>query len=718
MADQDKTPLEKPAIPEKLEKDLCILTEAKAREDLLAELERHRNQLQEMVCERTAALEKSREILASRERFERLLSDLSASLVSVSRNRLKDVTDIALTQICRFFRADHCGLFEISPENGTARFVGMTDLEERRQKGWSVDITPDYPWARSQLIEKGEPVIISSLDMLPPEASVDRANLEREGMQALLVLPLHVEGRVTHLIGLRSRRKEHHWLTDQIEQLHAFGEIFAHVLVNKRSHETLQRSERDLAQAQRIACLGSWEWDIRKGTHRWSEEFYRVLGLPPIESAATYEAFLAAVHPDDRPVVHQACMDTISDPGKPYSIEFRIVRPDGTERDVHARADILPDDDGKSARMIGTLQDITEAKRAREDLRKAFEEIKRLKEQTESENVYLRKEIESSAGFPGIIGGSNALKYVKYRIQQVARTKTTALLTGETGTGKGLFAHALHEESDRRDKLFVNVNCAGLPPNLIESELFGREKGAFTGSSARQIGRFELAHGGTLFLDEIGELPLELQAKLLRAIEDGEFERLGSPHPVKVDVRIIASTNRHLAEEVHKGQFRKDLFYRLHVFPITIPPLRQRREDIPALARFFADRFAKNHSRTIKSISNNAMKALESYDWPGNVRELMNVIERSVIVSEGTELKLAEQIDALSLAESTGSARIDALGIKGLSEVEREYILRSLRETGWRIDGDNGAARLLGMNPSTMRARMRKLGIHRPGSTP
>jgi formate hydrogenlyase transcriptional activator len=259
-----------------------------------------------------------------------------------------------------------------------------------------------------------------------------------------------------------------------------------------------------------------------------------------------------------------------------------------------------------------------------------------------------------------------------------------------------------------------------LPPNLIESELFGREKGAFTGSSARQIGRFELADGGTLFLDEIGELPPELQSKLLRGIEDGEFERLGSPHPVKVDVRIIASTNRHLEEEVKKGQFRKDLYYRLHVFPITIPPLRQRKKDIPLLVKFYADRFARNHSRNIRSISSHAMKVLENYDWPGNVRELMNVIERSVILSDSPELQLAEQIDA-SLAGSeqvSGAAPAGEPEIKGLNAVEREHILRTLRATGWRIDGDNGSARLLGLNPSTVRARMRKLGIHRPGSAP
>ena len=313
----------------------------------------------------------------------------------------------------------------------------------------------------------------------------------------------------------------------------------------------------------------------------------------------------------------------------------------------YIKIDASPIDGLDGKYLLFTLSDVTQIKEL-EALEKAFDEIKKLKEQLEAENIYLREEVELKDGPRDIVGVSNPLKYVLHRIQQVARSKTTVLLTGETGTGKGLFARSLHEASDRRDKPFVNVNCAGLPPNLIESELFGREKGAFTGSTARQIGRFELANGGTIFLDEIGEFPLELQAKLLKVIEDGEFERLGSPHTVKVDVRIIASTNRNLEEEIKKGRFRKDLFYRLNVFPVTIPPLRERREDIPLLAKFYAERFSKSHGKDIRKIPTNTMKVLENYSWPGNVRELINVIERAVIVSAGPELRLAEKIDALT----------------------------------------------------------------------
>jgi transcriptional regulator with GAF, ATPase, and Fis domain len=255
-----------------------------------------------------------------------------------------------------------------------------------------------------------------------------------------------------------------------------------------------------------------------------------------------------------------------------------------------------------------------------------------------------------------------------------------------------------------------------LPPNLIESELFGREKGAFTGSTARPIGRFELAQGGTIFLDEIGELPSELQAKLLKVIEDGELERLGSPHPIKLDVRIIASTNRNLDEEIKKGLFRMDLFYRLNVFPITIPPLRERREDILLLAKSFTEKFSKRHGKNIKKISQNTIKALESYDWPGNVRELMHVIERAVILSDRPMLPPVEKVDALQDGppQMKISKDINAPEIKCMADVEREHILATLQRTKWKIAGPQGAAQILRMKPSTMRFRMKKLGLKRP----
>jgi formate hydrogenlyase transcriptional activator len=340
------------------------------------------------------------------------------------------------------------------------------------------------------------------------------------------------------------------------------------------------------------------------------------------------------------------------------------------------------------------------------ELRTALSEIKTMKDQLEAENIYFRQEIRMKHQFDHILGQSDGLKYVLYRAEQVAPTNTTVLILGETGTGKELIAAAIHNLSPRKDRPLITVNCAALPANLIESELFGREKGAFTGADTRQVGRFEIANGSTLCLDEIGELPLEVQAKLLRAIQHNEFERLGSSHTIKVDIRIVATTNRNLEEEVRKGRFRQDLYYRLNIFPITVPPLRQRKEDIPLLVQAFIERYARKLGKQITSIQKETMKALQDYPWPGNVRELESVLERAVILCPGPVLQLADKLDTSSLPLSSA--------VRTLEEMERNQILKTLSETRWRIEGKEGAAGILGLHPSTLRARMHKLGIIRP----
>jgi transcriptional regulator with GAF, ATPase, and Fis domain len=284
----------------------------------------------------------------------------------------------------------------------------------------------------------------------------------------------------------------------------------------------------------------------------------------------------------------------------------------------------------------------------------------------------------------------------------------TVLLLGETGTGKGVLARAIHSSSTRKNRPLITVNCTTLPATLVESELFGRERGAYTGSDARQIGRFELADGGTIFLDEIGEMPLELQSKLLRVIQDGEFERLGSPRTIKTDVRIIAASNRNLEEEIKNGTFRADLFYRLNVFPITIPPLRQRKEDIPLLVNHFVAKFNKKIGKRIETVSNDTLNALQEYHWPGNVRELESVVERAVIISQGSALQVLDRFDTFRKTEEPAGQ-----DVKALAEMEHDHILQVLKKTGWRIEGKNGAAGILGLNASTLRARMRKYGIIR-----
>lgn len=336
----------------------------------------------------------------------------------------------------------------------------------------------------------------------------------------------------------------------------------------------------------------------------------------------------------------------------------------------------------------------------------SFKEIEKLKEQLEAERSYLQDEIKLEFNHGNIIGQSDAIKSVLFKIERIAENDTNVLVLGETGTGKELIARAVHGLSARKNRAMVKVNCATLPVNLIESELFGHEKGAFTGAHVKQLGRFEVSDGTTLFLDEIGELPLELQAKLLRVIQDGEFERLGSLRTLKVDTRIIAATNRNLEEEVRQGRFREDLWYRLNVFPITAPPLRDRKEDIPLLVEYYVGKISKRMGKTFEIIPQEVMTALKGYPWPGNIRELENVLERAVISSLGPKLRLA---DGLRIKGADPPATL-----KTLQAVERDYILRVLEQTQWKIGGKNSASEILGLDRSTLRARMAKLHISKP----
>jgi transcriptional regulator with GAF, ATPase, and Fis domain len=347
-----------------------------------------------------------------------------------------------------------------------------------------------------------------------------------------------------------------------------------------------------------------------------------------------------------------------------------------------------------------------EAEKRKQIAETALSEIKKLKDQLEAERAYLQEEIKLEYNHENIIGQSDGLKYVLYKVEQIAGSNTIVLVLGETGTGKELVARAIHGLSLRKNRALVKVNCAALPSNLIESELFGHERGAFTGAFDRRVGRFEAANGATLFLDEIGELPLELQPKLFRVIQDGEFERLGSSRTIKVDVRIIAATNRNLEEEVHNGRFRKDLWYRLNIFPITVPALREHMEDIPQLVEYYIDKISRRLGKSIESIPTNVMNTLQNYHWPGNVRELENVIERAVINSSGPRLRLVDELKKPFKDLSTSQKTLEA--------VERDHIIRVLEQTHWKVSGKNGASEILGLNISTLRARMRKLGIRRP----
>lgn len=351
-------------------------------------------------------------------------------------------------------------------------------------------------------------------------------------------------------------------------------------------------------------------------------------------------------------------------------------------------------------------RDITQRKRQDEQLRIALEEINQLKEELEAENNYLQEEIKLEFNYGNIISANQSYGKVLDQVREVAPTSATVLIVGETGTGKELLARAIHENGTRKNKSLVKINCATLPKNLIESELFGHERGAFTGAINRKIGKFELATGGTIFLDEIGEMPLDLQAKLLRVLQEKEITRLGSNDVIKVDTRVIAATNRNLEQMVEEGKFREDLFYRLNVFPIENIPLRERKEDIPLLVKYCMDKTGDRIGKKLNGISKGALNRLMKYDFPGNIRELENIIERAMILSKGNLLDLSHWFPKKN-------SRLEEEGFKTFVEMQREYIIQALSKTKWKISGENGAAQLLGLNAKTLESKMRKLNIKR-----
>lgn len=480
------------------------------------------------------------------------------------------------------------------------------------------------------------------------------------------------------------------------------------VTERKRAEEKLRESEARFRMMANTAPVMVWMSATDKLCTFFNRSWLEFTGRPIEEELGN--GWAQGVHSED----YERCLNTYTtafDERQSFRMEYRLRRHDGEYRWVFNEGVPRYTPEGNFAGYIGSVVDFSERRNAEEELSRALSEVGRLKDQLQQENIYLRDEIRLEHDFQEIVGNSNEIKYVLFKIEQVAPTDATVLILGETGTGKELVARAIHSASARKDRPLVKINCATLPASLIESELFGHEKGAFTGAQAKKIGRFEVADGATLFLDEIGELPLELQSKLLRVLQEGEFERLGSSQTRQVDVRIIAATNRNLKVEVQNGLFREDLWYRLNVFPITVPPLRQRRGDIPPLVGFFVNRFNRKLGRIVKTIPPPTLRALENYSWPGNVRELANVVERAIINSESTVLRLADKLEIETELAEPPTAQGQAAAT--LEDVERAHIISVLNMCDWRIEGQGGAAKILGINSSTLRSRVIKLGIKR-----
>ncbi len=477
----------------------------------------------------------------------------------------------------------------------------------------------------------------------------------------------------------------------------------------EKSKKALQEREMQLNLAAESAGAGLWSIDTSTG-RGWATQIALALHNLVPDPDTTLNSLFTIMHPQDRERVKAAIQDAIQNKTM-YYVEYRIMLPDGNIRWLATKGRIHSHSPKASERLMGVSMDITERKVMEVQLKERLIEIEKLKKQLEMDNIYLRQEVKSLFNHDEIIGQSEAIRRVLMMAEQVAPMDSNVLILGETGTGKELIARAIHEMSRCKGRNIVTINCASLPPSLIESELFGREKGAYTGALTKMVGRFETANGSTLFLDEIGELPLELQSKLLRVLEVGKFERLGSSKTIEVNVRLIAATNRDLANEVREGRFRRDLYYRLNVFPVCIPPLRERVEDIPALVWFFVRQFEKRMGKRVDGITQKSMGTLKQYSWPGNIRELKNVIEHAMIMCTDKILNIELlATDSQDQAEYTTFESVESKK----RDIERKYILGVLESTGWRIAGKNGAAEIIGIKRTTLNAKIKALGITRP----
>jgi formate hydrogenlyase transcriptional activator len=634
--------------------------------------------------------------------FATLISDLSARFINLLPDQVDTAIERALGELRESFEIDRCGLLEVSSNTRDVHISHSSYGPGVPEVPRKSNLEQLFPWCYRRLVEEGRCCVYSNLMDMPLEADGDRQIFQASGVQSILMIPLFVTGEVRFILAANSFRYDRQWSEEYISQLRLLGEIFINALERKKSEIELQEGKERLNSAIDVADLAFYDINSWEGPVFFDNRFQQLIGIPPQEVHHIGDFWFEHVHPDDRELVFEARQKIHSGQVNRISLEYRYCHPErGVRWLSHVSKVIGGDIEKGNPRVIGVVQDITERKEMETKLKSQLHEIEMLKQQLEQENLYLREETKLTASFENLDGSSAALKRVMTQAQQVAATNSTVLILGETGTGKELIAQAIHNLSPRKKRVLVKVNCASLPAALIESELFGREKGAYTGAMTSQIGRFELANGSTLFLDEIGEMSLEVQAKLLRILQEGEFERLGSPKTVRVDVRVIAATNRDLLEEVQKGRFREDLYYRLKVFPIEMPPLRERTEDIPALVGAFIREFSEKMGKNVYRLPKGAIEAMQRYHWPGNIRELRNLIEQAFIISEGEILRIN-----VPQGPVNGHSAIQTL-----EKMEYQHILRALEKCQGHIKGPQGAAQLLGLNPSTLYSKMKKMGI-------
>lgn len=641
--------------------------------------------------------------LESLRRFEALITEISAHFVNLPADQIDAQIEDAQRCICECLGVDLSALWQWSERS--PHFLTIThlySLPEGPERPEGIDAREAFPWVLERLL-RGEELVYSTEGM-PPEAARDQESRRHFGVKSSVNLPLSAGGGpIIGVLTFDTLKQERTWPEPILSKLRLVAQTFANALARKRSDLQLRESRARLRMATESAGVGLWVMEADTGSV-WVTPKTRELFQFTEDETLDYASFDNKIDPADRKRVEKEVQGAIRS-GETLDTEFRVVVPDGQVRWIRASGRPIPGAHGHGVRLMGASKDISQRKQMESQLRGQLDEISVLKKQLEKENINLRKEIELKHVHEEIVSRSPVMNRVLSQVEQVARTEATVLIEGETGTGKELLARAVHRLSDRRNRPLVTVNCASLPATLVESELFGREKGAYTGALTRMTGRFEMADGATLFLDEIGELPLDVQAKLLRVLEQGSFERLGSSQSIQVDVRVIAATNQKLAHQVDTGNFRKDLYYRLNVFPIQLPPLRERPEDIPPLVWTFIRQYENKMGRRIDAMPRQCMDELQRYVWPGNVRELRNVIERALIVCSSRKLEVHPP---------SGNNGVAVPRNLNLEETERSHIVSVLEHTGWRLSGPGGAAGLLGLKRTTLQSKMKKLGIQKP----
>ncbi|MDX1480292.1 MAG: sigma 54-interacting transcriptional regulator [Woeseiaceae bacterium] len=656
-----------------------------------------------------------REELSLRKSFLQKLSDISSRLLRASSDDLPDVVAEAFSQIATMYGAERGSVWWLS----RSRQLTLGNLAHGYGKEADSFVIRDFtdtPWTNAQLFA-GRRDLLHLPDDLPDDAVSDHRYLVEQGIRSLLLVPVTGDEQDVAVAGLSMTSRPRRWTEEERFEIGLLMRTVGTAWMRCVHHYLSQDDLRDLRRTQRVAGIGSFQilpvdnealgWDNAKIIQ--SEQADRLRPIAPGDGARA--ALREYVHEADRDRVADALAD-IDALEKVSPVVYRICADSGKATWIEEHYQLERAPDGSVERIFGTLRDVSDHVRMTTRLEQALDEIRVLKDRLQAENLVLRDEVRVARGFGDIVGSSPALRRTLKAAEQVAPTDVTVLLLGETGTGKELIARSIHAISGRRDAPLVSVNCAAIANELIESELFGHERGAFTDAVNAREGRFELADGGTLFLDEIGELPQDLQAKLLRVLQTGEFERIGGSETVFVDARIVAATNRDLAAMVDRGEFRQDLYYRINQFPIKLPPLRERVEDIPELVAHFIRKHGDKLSRSIESVSDAMLENMMAMPWPGNVRELESYVQRAMLSTSGPVLDVLAPGGAAAPGARPG-ADLDE-GDLSLTGMQRRHIRTALETCGWLIDGPYGAAAVLGLPPSSLRSKMKRLGIERP----